>query len=78
MEAMLKEAQDPGIPSAIIKKLKGATGDETACVQLLMCKLSPVVWGLQRSVAVSQARSKDPDTPPMGLMQVGLDRLTGR
>ncbi|XP_063845842.1 uncharacterized protein LOC135091802 [Scylla paramamosain] len=75
MDAMLREAQDPGLPRAIIQKLQRATGDDTACVQLLVCKLSPVVWGLQRSVAVSQARSRDPDTPPMGLMQTLYEAL---
>lgn len=70
-EAMLQEAQDPGLPRAIIEKLVKATGNETACVQLLVCKLSPVVWGLQRSVKdTKQARSLDPDAPQPGLLQV--------
>ncbi|XP_050706242.1 uncharacterized protein LOC126991546 [Eriocheir sinensis] len=77
VEAMLKEAQDPGLPRAIINKLARATGDDTACVQLLVCKMSPLVWGLQRSVAVSQAkaRSTDPDVTRPGLMEVLYDAL---
>ncbi|KAK4300492.1 hypothetical protein Pmani_027317 [Petrolisthes manimaculis] len=74
--AMLREAQDPGLPRAIIEKLVKATGDETACVQLLVCKLSPVVWGLQRSVKdTTQARSLNPEGPQPGLMQMLYDAL---
>ncbi|KAG7155415.1 uncharacterized protein LOC121855064 [Homarus americanus] len=70
IDAMLSEAQDPELPRTIIEKLVETTGDDTACLQLLVCKMSPVVWGVQRSVKQSaQARAMDQDAPDQGLFQ---------
>nr|XP_045585619.1 uncharacterized protein LOC123747436 [Procambarus clarkii] len=70
VDTMLKEAQDPGLPRAIIEKLVEATGDDTACVQLLVCKMSPVVWGLQRSVNhSSQSTPMDNEAHEKGIFQ---------
>ncbi|XP_071521859.1 uncharacterized protein [Panulirus ornatus] len=76
VEALLQEAQDPGLPRTIIEKLVRATGDDTACLQLLVCKVSPLVWGLQRTVKNSaQARAMDPDVPQKGILQTMYDSL---
>nr|XP_027231518.1 uncharacterized protein LOC113823102 [Penaeus vannamei] len=76
VDAMLREAQDPGLPRTIIEKLQRATGEKTACVQLLVCKMSPVVWGIQRSVKEAvQPRHLDPDAPERGVFQMLYDSL---
>lgn len=46
---MLEEAQNPNLPQHIIDILK-RDNDDSACVQLLICKISPIIWGLQSSV----------------------------
>ncbi|KAK8728588.1 hypothetical protein OTU49_009033, partial [Cherax quadricarinatus] len=73
---ILKEAQDPRLPRVIIEKLASATGDDTACLQLLVCKMSPVVWGLQRSLKQTlQARTIDHDAPYSGIFQTVYSSL---
>ena len=38
------------LPAKIISKVKRSSGDggmDTSCVQLLVCRMSPMIWGLQ-------------------------------
>ncbi|CAL4125541.1 unnamed protein product [Meganyctiphanes norvegica] len=76
MEAMMTEAQNPELPKHIVERLAQSTGDRTACVQLLVCKMSPVVWGMQRSVNqyMNPAKS-DPDVQDKGILQSMYDSL---
>ncbi|XP_042880610.1 uncharacterized protein LOC122258633 [Penaeus japonicus] len=76
VDSMLREAQDPSLPRSIIEKLQRATGEKTACVQLLVCKMSPVVWGIQRSIKeAAQPRHLDPDVQERGVLQILYDSL---
>jgi hypothetical protein len=50
VEKVLREAKSHSLPENILKTLKEKTGNSTACVQLLICKMSPVVWGVQKTV----------------------------
>ncbi|KAK7082745.1 hypothetical protein SK128_015014 [Halocaridina rubra] len=78
VENMLREAQDPSLPKHMIEKLVSKTGDSTACVQLLICKMSPVIWGIQGKVKeYAQERSGDPDVPDKGIFQVGTGISAG-
>lgn len=38
---------DRALPADVIDALSNRTGDATACVQLFICRLSPVVWAAQ-------------------------------
>ena len=49
MDAISK-AQDETLPQHIIDNLTVKTGNETACVQLLVCKMTPLIWGVQKTV----------------------------
>ncbi|XP_068232874.1 uncharacterized protein [Palaemon carinicauda] len=77
LDAILKGAQDPSLPRHIIEKLVASSGDNTACVQLLVCKMSPVIWGIQGSAReYAQARSMtDLDGQDKGLFQSLYDSL---
>lgn len=76
VNSLLKEAQDPSLPRHIIEKLVASTGDSTACVQLLVCKMSPIIWGIQGTVKDSaQSRSMDPDAPEKGIFQSVYESL---
>ncbi|XP_076029057.1 uncharacterized protein LOC143017900 [Oratosquilla oratoria] len=55
----LHQAQDPALPRKVIERLVSSTGNETACLQLLVCKISPVVWGVQRSVKDAQEQKEE-------------------
>ena len=60
LSTIVQHAQQPSLPKTMIESLIDRTGNETACVQLLICKLSPVVWGAQSAVKQSFAsRSLD-------------------
>ena len=51
--AIVQQAQQPSLPKTMIESLIDRTGNQTACVQLLICKMSPVVWGAQSAVKQS-------------------------
>ncbi|KAF0291435.1 hypothetical protein FJT64_010443 [Amphibalanus amphitrite] len=60
LSAIVQRAQQPSLPKTMIESLIDRTGNDTACVQLLICKMSPVVWGAQSAVKQSfAARSVD-------------------
>merc|ERR1711981_358538 len=44
---------DPELTEQMVENLKNKTGDSTSCVQLFLCKISPLVWGVQDSSRVS-------------------------
>jgi len=53
-------AQQTSQHNRMIESIIERTGNDTACVQLLICKMSPVVWGAQNAVKQSfSARSLD-------------------
>ncbi|XP_037071945.1 uncharacterized protein LOC119093149 [Pollicipes pollicipes] len=57
---IVQRAQQPSLPKSMIESLIDRTGNDTACVQLLICKMSPVVWGAQNAVKQSfTSRSLD-------------------
>ena len=43
---------DRSLPEWAIDSLQEHTGSTTSCVQLFICKMSPVVWGIQDSAGV--------------------------
>lgn len=48
---LLSTAQDHFLTDKVISTIQERyTDDETGCVQLLVCKSSPFVWGMQRAV----------------------------
>ena len=60
LASVVQRAQQPSLPKTMIESLIDRTGNDTACVQLLICKMSPVVWGAQSAVKQSfAARSLD-------------------
>lgn len=50
VEKILRDAKSHSLPENIIKTLEAQTGNSTACVQLLICKMSPMIWGVQKTV----------------------------
>ncbi|XP_024082947.1 uncharacterized protein LOC106670156 [Cimex lectularius] len=47
---LVRAAQEKSLPERLIKLLRdGATG-ETDCVQLLLCRSSPIIWAMQKSL----------------------------
>ena len=38
---------DKSLPEDLIDALRNKTGDTTSCVQLFICKMAPVIWGVQ-------------------------------
>ncbi len=50
VEKILRDVKSHNLPENIIKTLETKTGNSTACVQLLICKMSPVIWGVQKTV----------------------------
>jgi len=51
IESLLHEAKNHSLPENIITTLKKKSGNSTACVQLLICKMSPVIWGVQKTIS---------------------------
>ncbi|CAG7731192.1 unnamed protein product [Allacma fusca] len=50
VDGLLKDATKETLPDSLIESLQEKTGNSTSCVQLLLCKLSPVIWGIQKTV----------------------------
>ncbi|KAJ9600747.1 hypothetical protein L9F63_001102 [Diploptera punctata] len=51
MGNLLKRAQDEFLPDKVIRSIQDRySDDESGCIQLLVCKTSPFVWGMQKSV----------------------------
>lgn len=46
-EAIFAAFLDKKLPQDMIEGLQDRTGNSTACVQLFLCKLSPLVWSVQ-------------------------------
>ena len=42
---------DKSLPEDLIGALRNRTGDTTSCVQLFICKMAPVIWGVQVRVS---------------------------
>eukprot|EP00095_Tigriopus_kingsejongensis_P006846 maker-scaffold176_size284796-snap-gene-0.16 protein:Tk06846 transcript:maker-scaffold176_size284796-snap-gene-0.16-mRNA-1 annotation:"hypothetical protein KGM_06516" len=49
-EKVQKVALDPTLPQDIIDGLQNRTGAATSCVQLFICKMSPVIWKVQEKI----------------------------
>lgn len=50
VEKLLSQAKSHSLPEKLIDTLSAKTGNSTSCVQLLICKMTPVIWGLQDTV----------------------------
>jgi len=50
---------DPKLTEHMVENLKNKTGESTSCVQLFLCKISPLVWGVQNSSRVSLEKLGD-------------------
>lgn len=50
MEKLLAQARSHTLPEKLIDSLSQKTGNSTSCVQLLLCKMSPIIWGFQDTV----------------------------
>jgi len=50
---------DPKLTENMVENLNNKTGDSTSCVQLFLCKISPLVWGVQDSSRVSLEKLSD-------------------
>jgi len=50
---------DPELTEHMVENLKNKTGESTSCVQLFLCKISPLVWGVQNSSRVSLEKLSD-------------------
>lgn len=50
---------DPKLTETMVNNLSTKTGDTTSCVQLFLCKISPLVWGVQNSSRVSLEKLGD-------------------
>lgn len=50
-------SKDPALPEKIIEFLRERTADEeTGCVQLLICKTAPFLWGMQEALNEKMAK----------------------
>ncbi|XP_017775502.1 PREDICTED: uncharacterized protein LOC108561898 [Nicrophorus vespilloides] len=57
VEKMLPHASNGNLPHHIVEFLReGPARDSTGCLQLLICKGAPFVWGMQRAI---NAKGKD-------------------
>lgn len=57
IKELITLAKDPKLPEKIIEFLKDKSqGENTDCVQLLVCKTTPFLWGMQRAL-------EDKETP---------------
>lgn len=56
---MINQVKSETLPEKIISTLAEKTGNDTSCVQLLVCRISPVIHGMQKTVDKSyhEARS---------------------
>merc|ERR1711953_1318353 len=61
---------DPKLTETMVNNLSTKTGDTTSCVQLFLCKISPLVWGVQNSSRVSLEKLGDEASLP------SIDQLT--
>lgn len=51
IKELITLAKDPQLPDKLLEYLKERTTDEqTGCVQLLICKTSPFLWGMQKAL----------------------------
>jgi len=50
---------DPKLTEHMVENLSNKTGNSTSCVQLFLCKISPLVWGVQDSSRVSLDKLSD-------------------
>lgn len=55
VERLLRQARDADLPNHLIERLDGL---DTACIRLLVCKTSPVIWAAQNSLAKKTGRAK--------------------
>lgn len=58
--SMLARAQDGALPDHLITALQDVPGD-TDCIQLLVCRASPLLRGMQRSLRQLLGDAPDPD-----------------
>ncbi|TDG47486.1 hypothetical protein AWZ03_006078 [Drosophila navojoa] len=52
-QRMLRRIMDRRLPEHIVDMIESkesANGNEAACLKLLMCKSSPIIWGMQNSL----------------------------
>lgn len=57
---LLAYAKDRDLPMQIINYIKERSLDEeTDCLQLLICKSSPFIWGMQRSLMPKKDQPKE-------------------
>ena len=57
LDQLLRDAKDKGLPENIIGTLQDKTGNTTSCVQLLVCKMSPFIWGIQKTVETQMVKN---------------------
>lgn len=54
---LLEHAKNNSLPNKIVNYIKERSLDEdTDCIQLLICKISPFVWGMQKAVGENNNR----------------------
>lgn len=54
LKKLIESAKDENLPEKIIGYVQDrASEDDTACIQLLICKTAPFIWGMQQSLNVS-------------------------
>lgn len=52
-QRMLRRIMDRQLPEHVVDMLaakESGDGNEAACLKLLMCKSSPIIWGMQKSL----------------------------
>lgn len=55
---LITAAKDPTLPERIVEYLQERTTDEeTGCVQLLVCKSAPFLWGMQKAIGKNSPTS---------------------
>lgn len=54
-------SKDESLPNNLIEQIKErSTDEETDCIQLLICKTKPFIWGMQRAIVNGvSAKGKD-------------------
>lgn len=73
---IIEAAKDPELPENLITNIKDQTSDEeTGCIQLLLCKSSPLLWGMQRAINGSAPKEEATGTSAMFKYLPNLDEL---
>lgn len=61
---MLRRMMDDKLPEYIVDMIESKespNGNEAACLKMLMCKSSPIIWGMQKSL--KKRLAGEPDEP---------------